>query len=187
MSSLYLVVHPPISGCCTRIQFFCCFPIACGIYLKNLVFISRGAPIYFWVMYTNPLLLVLSDFLWFLFKMSSLHLEVHPTISGCWTWIQFFWYVSIVYGYFKNVVFIYSCSPTYFWVLYMNPIPLVGVVLGQPDSHLCQLPLVLILLHQFNTTQSSGSGMFIRYPGCSRFPIFFPSRQQRKRRRGKIN
>jgi hypothetical protein len=61
-------------------------------------------------------------------------------------------------------------------MLYMNPIPLVGVVLGQPDSHLCQLPLVLLLLHQFNTIQCSGSGMFIRDPGCFRIQIFFPSR-----------
>jgi len=46
----------------TWIQFpWCwCFPIVCVIYLKNFVFISSGAPIYFWVLYTNPLLLVLS-------------------------------------------------------------------------------------------------------------------------------
>jgi hypothetical protein len=58
-------------------------------------------------------------------------------------------------------------------MLDMNPVPLVGVVLGQPDSHLCQLPLVLILLHQFNTTDSV---FRIRDLGCSRIRRFFPSR-----------
>ncbi len=61
-----------------------------------------------------------------------------------------------------TLVFISSGSSTYFWVLYMNPIPLAGVVLGQPDSHLCQLPLVLLLLQQLSVSD----------PGClSEIPV----------------
>jgi hypothetical protein len=58
----------------------------------------------------------------------------------------------------------------------MNPISLVGVVLGQPDSHLCQLPLVLLLLHQFNTTQCFGSGMLAEIPDIPGFGFFLLSR-----------
>jgi hypothetical protein len=89
----------------------------------------------------NPFLLLLSDTLWYLLKMSS-----------------------------------FTGSSTYFWLLYMNPVPLVSVVLGQPYSHLCQLPLVLLLLHQCSTTQWSRSGMFIRNSGCFRILFFFSSR-----------
>ncbi len=100
MSSLHLVVHPLISGSCTGIHFFRAFWLPV-ISTQNVVFLFSSAPTYFWVLYTNPILLVLSDSLWYLpiLKMWSLYLVAKPPVSGSCTWI-FFWC-------FPNVWFTY--------------------------------------------------------------------------------
>jgi hypothetical protein len=72
----------------------------------------------------NPILLVLSDTLWYRLKMSSLYLEVHLFLDAGHKSNSPGAFQLSVESTYKTV---FTVSPTYFWVLYnyMNPILLV--------------------------------------------------------------